>query len=162
LKTIISGYVEDNHKNWDKFLARAGCAIRSSTHEVTGMTPNFIMFGREHSFTELETSTTIVKSNDEHDPQCHAALLRRVYAEVQRRLKQAYRQSQVAWRRNYVISNAIIINHFTAKFAPKYIGPFVISKIVSPWTYELTDSTVRGQGVWHAKDLKAHPPDLED
>lgn len=139
------------------------------------MTPNF-MFGREPSFTGPEASTTIDVSKDEHDPQCHASLLQKVYAEVRRRLEKAYKQSQVrydlrrrsekfnlqqtVWRRNYVISNAA--NQFTAKFAPKYIGPFVISKIVSPWTYELTDSTGRGQGIWHAKDLKAHPPDLGD
>lgn len=78
LKTIISGYVEDNHKNGDKFLAKAGCAIRSSTHEVTGTTPNFIMFGREPSFLDLKRLRLSLSQRTNMTFQCHAALLRRV------------------------------------------------------------------------------------
>lgn len=39
--------MQDNQRNWDKYLARVTCAIRTSKHEATGMTPYFINYGRE-------------------------------------------------------------------------------------------------------------------
>lgn len=36
---------------------------------------------------------------------------------------------------------------------------YVISKVLSPWAYELEDANGRNIGVWHAKDHKAHPPE---
>ncbi|KAJ8978151.1 hypothetical protein NQ317_016854 [Molorchus minor] len=65
--------------------------------------------------------------------------------------------SPPVWRRNYVLSDKA--QYFTAKLAPKYLGPFKVYKRLSPWTYELRDSDGKYCGTWHAKDLKAHPPD---
>ncbi|KAJ8931007.1 hypothetical protein NQ314_016142 [Rhamnusium bicolor] len=45
----------------------------------------------------------------------------------------------------------------SSKLAPKYVGPFVVAKKVSPWTYELKDVDGRFRGTWHAKDLKPSP-----
>lgn len=102
-----------------------------------------------------------------------ADVLQNIFGDIQCRLKKAsestrhrynlgrrddaYRLHQQVWQKNYVLSNAV--NQFTAKLAPKFVGPFQVSKVVSPWTYELVDSSGRNQGVWHAKDLKSHPPD---
>ncbi|KAG5872250.1 hypothetical protein JTB14_009013 [Gonioctena quinquepunctata] len=47
LKTMISAYVQENHREWDINLQKFACAIRTSKHEVTSFTPYFINFGRE-------------------------------------------------------------------------------------------------------------------
>ncbi|XP_050295859.1 uncharacterized protein LOC126735794 [Anthonomus grandis grandis] len=173
LKTIISSYVDEDHRTWDLILAKAGCAIRSARHEVTGLTPNFVIFGRELRFL-CPTPTLISPSNpNDSDPTLRSKTLEKVFVDVQKRLKRACEQrsrrynlrhrderfqlGQEVWQRNYVISNAA--KNFTSKFAPKYLGPYKISKILSPWSYEVSDLTGRCRGVWHAKDLKAHPPD---
>lgn len=172
LKTIISSYVENNHKTWDTFLAKAGCAIRSAKHEVTGLTPNFVVFGRDPKF--IPGPDIANKSPTRYDPVQRALTLEKVFVDVQKRLQDSFNKTrdrynlrhrnekfalnQQVWRRNHIISSAA--NQFTAKFAPKFRGPFIISKILSPWSYELTDSSGRIQGVWHAKDLKSHPPEL--
>lgn len=171
LKSMLSSYVEDKHKTWDQFLAKAGYAMRSSTHEVTQYTPNFVMFGRE--LRVVASADRQVDGLDSFDAVARADVLQQIFGDIQRRLKKAYESSrhrynlrrrddayrlhQQVWRKNYVLSNAA--NQFTAKLAPKFVGPFQISKVVSPWTYELSDSAGCRQGVWHAKDLKSHPPD---
>ncbi|KAJ8978749.1 hypothetical protein NQ317_015659 [Molorchus minor] len=76
-----------------------------------------------------------------------------------RRRETQFLKNELVWRRNYVLSDKA--QFYTAKLAPKFVGPFTIAKRLSPWTYELKDSKDKSCGVWHAKDLKAHPPDDE-
>lgn len=139
------------------------------------MTPNFIMFGREIDFTkDNPTHNNSPPLNDRNfDPVARSEALQTVFDDVQKRLLQAYEKSkrvydlrrrderfqlhQKVWKRNYVLSDAT--KQFTSKLAPKYVGPYTINKILSPWTYELVDDNRHNIGVWHAKDLKAHPPD---
>ncbi|KAJ8940177.1 hypothetical protein NQ314_010802 [Rhamnusium bicolor] len=96
---------------------------------------------------------------------------RRLYAEVKQRLKKAseknkryydlrhrdvtYEIGSRVYRKNFVLSDAA--QHFSSKLAPKYVGPFIVAKKVSPWTYELKDVDGRFRGTWHAKDLKPSP-----
>lgn len=47
LETMLSAYVNDHHKDWDKHLPYVMMAYRSAEHETTGYTPNYLMFGRE-------------------------------------------------------------------------------------------------------------------
>lgn len=89
-----------------------------------------------------------------------------LYKDVQERIRKAHtrsahgynlrrrddklRMGQQVWRRNHVLSDAT--KYFSAKLGPKYVGPFTITNIVSPWTYELLDHTGR-TSTWHIKDL---------
>ncbi|KAJ8974895.1 hypothetical protein NQ317_000601 [Molorchus minor] len=100
----------------------------------------------------------------------------RVYSDVKKRLQHAYENSKShynlrrrdeqflpndhVWRKNYVQSDAS--KYFAAKLAPRFVGPYRVAKRLSPWTYELVDNENKFGGVWHAKDLKAHPPDNSD
>lgn len=175
VKTMLSSYVGDNHKTWDKYLAKVGWAIRSAKHEVTGLTPNFINFGREIRVSgehqePVGDEINIVRDGSERKK---SNGLEQVFTDVSKRLKAAYDKSRVTYnlrhrdekfvlgqkvyKRNYVLSDAT--RNFTSKLAFKFAGPFVISKIISPWTYQLKDESGREIGIWHAKDLKAHPPD---
>lgn len=176
IKTMIAMYVSDNHRTWDERLPEIGCALRTSTHETTGLTPFFINFGRN-----------MILSGEDY---CHKDLLgiedgtqmggvtrnehfRAMFSDVRNRLEEAtqkacdkynlrrrqveYLPNQVVWRRNYVLSDAT--KYFTKKLAPKYIGPFYVKKRISPWTYELRDEKGNSKGVWQVKDLKSTPDD---
>lgn len=172
LKTTLSSYVSSDHKKWDRYLGKVALAIRSATHEATGLTPNFIVFGREVSVTERPLNDRPV-ADGTYDTAARAQALTQVFSDVQKRLAQAYERTkkvynlrrrsekfqlgQKVWKKNYVISDAT--KNFSAKLAPKFTGPFAIARILSPWSYELTELSGRNIGVWHAKDLKAHPPD---
>lgn len=176
LKTMLRAFVSDNHRDWDQYLGQVGFAIRSSQHEVTGYSPNFVVFGRElsHNDAKSELSEPIQFCRKTLDSRKTG--FERMYQNITKRLQEAYNKSktvydlrrrddqfhphQLVWRKNYVLSDAS--KYFNAKLAPKFVGPFLISKRVSPWTYELKDSAGKPLGIWHAKDLKSHPPDLED
>lgn len=47
IKTMLIAYVSDNHCEWDKFLSKVACALRSARHETTGLGPYYVNFGRE-------------------------------------------------------------------------------------------------------------------
>ncbi|KAK9680153.1 hypothetical protein QE152_g39321 [Popillia japonica] len=92
----------------------------------------------------------------------------KLYLDIQERLRKAantnrhnynlrrrqveYTLGQPVYRKNHVLSDAS--KYFNAKLAPKFVGPFYISRRVSPWTYELKDSEGIVRGIWHASDLK--------
>lgn len=46
LKTMISSYVKDNHRQWDRWLSDFRYAINTALQESTGLTPAEIALGR--------------------------------------------------------------------------------------------------------------------
>ena len=44
---MLSAFVDENHRNWDKQLPFVTMAYRASEHETTGLSPNRLMLGRE-------------------------------------------------------------------------------------------------------------------
>ena len=44
---MLSAYVDENHRNWDKQLPFVMMAYRAAEHETTDMSPNRLMLGRE-------------------------------------------------------------------------------------------------------------------
>lgn len=172
VETMLRAYAADNHRLWDKNLAKIGCAIRTSVHEVTRFTPYFATFGREISLNAgnvaLPSGGIQVSSRD--DVLQRSKAFEQLTQDIRSRMKRAAERSKqrydlrrrdvrydigdLVWRRNFPLSNAA--NYFSAKLAPKYVGPFKISKRVSPWSYELNDMNGRHSGTWHAKDLKPY------
>ena len=47
--TMLSAYVDDNHRDWDVHLPYVLMAYRATEHETTGFSPNMLMLGRETS-----------------------------------------------------------------------------------------------------------------
>ncbi|XP_056020434.1 uncharacterized protein LOC130054495 [Ostrea edulis] len=47
LATMLSAYVDENHRDWDESLPYVMMAYRASQHESTGYSPNMLMLGRE-------------------------------------------------------------------------------------------------------------------
>lgn len=171
LKTMLASYVADNHRKWEQLLPKVGCAIRTSVHETTGVTPFFVNFGREHviSGTQYQPGPEghETKVNDQRD-------FEPLFADVRARLIAAHRKSKqrydlrrrfveyevgsMVYRRNFALSNAD--KFITAKLAPKFLGPFVVKRKISSVVYELADEHGNDKGIWHVKDIKQHPPDV--
>ena len=47
LCAMLSAFVDENHRNWDKLLPYVMMTYRASEHETTGMSPNRLMLGCE-------------------------------------------------------------------------------------------------------------------
>ncbi|KAG5885433.1 hypothetical protein JTB14_016827 [Gonioctena quinquepunctata] len=174
LETMISCYVSENHKEWDKMLSKVACAIRTQVHESMRRTPYFVVFGREFPM-NLEigvpdssgdfTVDQEILARDRSEP------LQQLYKEVKGKLLKAaernkryydlrhrdvkYEVGDEVYRKNFVHSDAA--KFYSSKLANKFVGPFIVFKKVSPWVYELKDPDGRFRGSWHAKDLKPGP-----
>jgi hypothetical protein len=57
-------------------------------------------------------------------------------------------------RKNYVLSSAA--EKFMSKLAPKFIGPFVVSRKISPVSYSLQNLQGKNVGNWHVSQLKPY------
>lgn len=179
LKTMLSSFVGDHQRTWESLLQKVACAIRTSKHVATALTPYFVNFGHEivlrgdhhldPSFKDVIYAPNSVSERARHD------VFLEVYDDVRRRLDRAFDRSrdsynlrrrdvrleigQKVWRRNFPISDAA--RYFSAKLAPRFLGPFIVSKRLSPWTYEIRDPDGKSRGVWNIKDLKVDKSDLD-
>lgn len=182
LKTMLCCYVGNNHRHWDKDLQKIACAIRTAKHESTQLTPYFINFGREIEIKGKETNTDTnevpeIDVEKRNESENRSKSFGQVFADVKKRLKVAYEKSkhtynlrrrpvelhpgQLVWKRNYILSDAT--KYFTAKLAPKYVGPFKVHAKAFGGAYEIVDMDGKSRGIWNVKDLKLHPiEDLED
>lgn len=178
LKTMLAMYVKDNHRTWDAEIHKVACALRTARQETTRVSPYFVNFGRNMCLSGEDYRNHDLFNNEDGTQTPEVSkneVFRKLFSDVKKRLETAgersaarynlrkrnggYSVGDSVWRRNYVLSDAA--KYFTNKLAPKYIGPFVIHRQISPWTYELNDEDGRFQGVWHLKDLKDvfDPPD---
>lgn len=171
LKFLLSAYASDNHRDWDQHLAEISCALRTSRNETTKHTPYFVNFGHRMMLSGSDYDITLQDSTGSPSQETRSEEFNKLYIELRDRLKKAaernarqynlrrrpeeYILNQPVYRRNFVLSDAS--KHFTKKLAPKWIGPFIIDRRLSPWTYRLRDSNGKDRGVWHVKDLKAEP-----
>lgn len=171
IKTMLAIYVKDNHRTWDAEIHKVACALRTARQETTRVSPYFVNFGRNMclSGNDYKNQELFKDEDGTQTPEVSRnEAFRKLFSAVKKRLETAgernaarynlrkrnadYSVGDSVWRKNYVISDAA--KHFTSKLAPKFVGPFLIHRRISPWTYELKDENGRLQGVWHSKDLK--------
>lgn len=173
VKTMISCYVGDNQRKWDAHLAAIGCAIRTAKSEVTGYSPFLVNFGRTYvqhgkEYTEHLTQSDASQMDVPSMVEKRQAGFQQMYRQIEHRLNEAHNkyknrynlrrrvlqfaEGDRVWRRNKVQSDAL--NYVNAKLAPKFVGPFVITRKLGNWTYELSDETGNVKGVWNVQDLK--------
>lgn len=178
IKTLISSYVKENQRRWDKELTKLAFAIKTAVHEVTGYSPAYINFGRELArsgkehlnFDEDQNGNSIDHRREYVERLENMPLL---YKEVQDKLARAYESSSVTynlrrrpqefhvgetvWRRNNQLSDAT--TYFNRKLAPGFVK-CVVTKRIGNLLYQLKDMDGRDVGKWHVKDIKPHPQEL--
>lgn len=181
IKAMISSYITKNHKTWDENLAAIACAIRTAKNEVTGYSPFFVNFGRNYigsGKVHDDVPKNDVDPSDFLDSRITG--FRKMFIDIEHKLQRAhernrnkynlrrrevqYEEGQYVWKRNKVLSDAT--KDFSAKLAPKYIGPFRVRRKIGYLTYELVDENERNLGRWHVQDLKPYlgddpPPQFE-
>lgn len=168
IETMISCYIRDNHRTWADNLAAVGYAIRTAKSEVTGHSPYYINFGREHRISGDEYDHPMRSHDSPMNLEQRKSGFAALFEDVRRRLLAAqekyrdrynlrrrpvqFRVGDLVLRKNKALSSAP--DAFCSKLAPRYIGPFIIAKKSGSFTYELKDDLGRHKGVWHVQDLK--------
>jgi len=172
---MLRAYVGDNHRHWDVKLPQLGCALRTAVNETTGYSPVFLNFGREIKLSgegsgNLQVTEDLPHSSDVEDHHQRLTGLQEIFKEVKDRLKKAhdrnakrynlrrreqqFQEGQKVWKRNFQQSDAA--NFKSSKLSPKFVGPFVIKKKISPVTYVLQTQDGKNIGTWHTVDLKPY------
>lgn len=167
-KSIINGiraYIEDkySHSGWTKHFAEIVCAINTSPHTATKVTPYFAMHGREMVLDPREYST-ILDAND--PPSLDPDRLAMIRDEIQAHLNAAFERNKRhynlraverqfkpgdhVWIANNKLSSAA--DKYSQKLAPKKIKAVVQAKIGEN-TYHLTTENGTDLGHHAAKNI---------
>lgn len=173
LKTVISSYIDGNHRNWSDNLSHIACSVRTAKSETTRFTPYYVNFGREMIVNGKEYELLRNKSmlgNDINtaslDWKCQG--IAKLHEKIKNNIRSAYEKSKqrydlrrrpvkyeigdYVWKKDFPLSDAS--KHFSAKLAPKFSGPYLIKSKNGLNVYELVDSKNKSLGYWHVKDLK--------
>jgi len=170
IKTMVSQYVGKNHRHWDRHIAALQFAYNTARHDVTGYTPAFLNHGRELHGPHREDRH---RSTDPIPPDVNRRRLKEAHEVVQANLARAFQKQarhydlrrrdwkpnvgEEVWKRIHQLSSKK--DAVNAKLAPKYIGPLVVKKIISPVIVDLRSP----QGKWyryiHIQDPKPTPKD---
>jgi hypothetical protein len=167
---MISCYVSKRHVDWDIHLQDFAYAMNTAVHSATGYTPAYLNYGRElrlPSLLDVEDGVSL-ETTLPKDWADKVSKLKNIYLLVRSNLEDAYKTrshyynlrrrnvffkvGQLVLRKNYVLSSAA--QKISAGLMPKFMGPFRITRQISPVTYELVTTNGKPAGRWHVKDLK--------
>ncbi|KAL5018579.1 hypothetical protein ScPMuIL_004301, partial [Solemya velum] len=167
MKNILSKYVQADQSDWDLHLPTVTMAYRSSIHETTGVTPNFMMLGREintplNIMVELpsdlpKTSVEFVAKMQEKF-QSSFDLVRNQVSTQQRRQKLNY-DKKISGKAFHVGDKVWLYVPRSAKgLSPKltrfWTGPFDIIQKLSDVNYVISQPDSRKKQVVHFNRLK--------
>lgn len=166
----IRAYLEKDHREWDLYLTEIECALRTSVHSATGVTPFFALFGfnmythgsdyklakKLLSMTDHEISQTNRKDKMEIIREKIKANMHQAYEQSAKRYNArarviSFTPGQEVYKRNNVLSD--FGKNFNAKFARKFIKCRIVKPIGNNM-YSLEDLNGKPIGVCHVKDLK--------
>jgi len=176
LKTMIVAYIDKDHREWDKHLIDFRFAYNTASHSSLGTSPAFLNLGRELIPAKaIRGEGEVLKDIERRDPTEWSERMKklRVIQEwVVENLERAYRiqadhynlrrrhrvfrPGDLVLKRQHALSDAA--RNFAAKLAPKFHGPFRISRKLSSVIYELTRLDGSAVGKVHVQELKPYCP----
>lgn len=181
LKTMISSYVGNNHKHWDKHLHDFRFALNTAVSESTGVTPaevnlNRPLHGPLDTLLQPSGSSTLGCPPDSPVYK-KAAELSQMKDYVDQKLIKArekqkahydktrrevlYEEQDRVWMRSHPYSKAE--KAFSAKLAPRWQGPYRIVRRLSPLNYEIVlEETGEDLRVTHVSRLKPCYPTAKE
>lgn len=171
LKTMIAQFAGENQQHWDELLPELSLAINTSVATSTGYSPAYLVQGRELRLPKtLYNETTPGPGRTPVVAEQMAESLQELFKLVQRNLATAsstqarhYNLRRRKWRPNigdlvmvktHHLSNAA--DHFAAKLAPRFEGPYKVINFPSPVIVTLEGTKNQGRKRAHLSDLKPY------
>lgn len=166
----IRAYLENDHRDWDLYLSEIECALRTSVHSATGMTPFFALFGMhmfcsgvdyrlarklqslsDHEISHVENKDRLEIIREKIKKNMHEAYEKSALRYNQRARNIKLVPGQEVYRRNTVLSD--FGKNLNSKFCRKFIKCRVLRPIGNNM-YELESLQGSPIGVFHSKDIK--------
>ena len=150
-----------NHKSWFKYCNLIENTINENINPSTGFTPHELMTGNKLQQSVVNLSTTIEKEGEtlSDEEKCRLAL--QILIKKSEARKDKVKRSRYKW--NPIVGDEVLVKNFCLSSAQKkvywrmnllYRGPYKISKIFGPHTYELVDKRKKVIGRYHKSFLK--------
>ncbi|XP_070067135.1 uncharacterized protein [Drosophila virilis] len=166
---MIAQFIEGHQSSWDELLPEISLAANRSVADSTGLSPAFLMQGREPRLpAALYDQVTPGTASSALDPRTKANRLKEIFDIVYSNLQHAskyqgryYNLRRREWRpsldsmvllRQHQLSNAA--EGFAAKLAPKFDGPYRVVKYMSPNIVRLVKSGEHKKRVANISQLK--------
>lgn len=176
VKTMLAAFVEDNHKNWDRYLPEFRFALNSAVHESTGVTPAEVNLGRPLTG---PLDHELLPNSSDPETLAYAtakqlAVLQQYVKDNIKRAKQRQKQNYDRGRRNenYSEKDRVWIRahplskadrSFTAKLAPRWKGPYRVVRQTSPVNFEVVlEDSGEDLRVVHVVQMKPCFPTAEE
>lgn len=171
LKTQLAMVVGTNHPSWIKNIAAVRFAMNTLKCSSTGYSAAFLTFGRElRTPDDVNHDVRQIISNENFIPEITPKLLGLIdtlraaqettakiqeknqnFTDQKRREDPGFTTGDKVWIKAHALSKAA--NHFTAKFAPKRDGPYVILQKIGPASYEVGDKDGNIIGTYHTSSI---------
>ena len=168
LQNMLAKCINDEQSNWSQQLPYVMMAYRSSVHESTGYTPQFLVFGQEMSLPldcmypnpQENTTTDIHEFVHNKQQALHRAfeLVRRNLNEKQKRRNEIYNRK--VHGPTYKEGQKVLLYHLaiavgtTSKFASPWKGPYIIEKCLNDVTFRIKEGNTTKQQIVHYDRLK--------
>jgi transposase InsO family protein len=182
LEQMLRNYINYKQNNWDSFLSLVEFAYNSAEQSSIGVSPFYCDLGRQpHTADTLmvkqdfkdktHVHSTATLMDELNDTMLKAREAMSKAQEQQTKYADQHRRDATYQVGDWVLLSSANItadfekNRPTRKLAPRFIGPFQISEIISPVNYKLD---LQGQldihPVFHVsllKPYKRNPPEFE-
>lgn len=173
IKCRLAIYTSECHDKWTDHLPSIRFAMNSTVSQATGHSPAYLCFGRElRTPDDVEHDLRTIIDNAPFVPQITPYL--RTFAKALTKAREVH-ESQQDHSKEYgdekrrpgidfsVGDRVLVLTHvlskaqqgYTQKFAPKRDGPYVITKQISPTSYQLASPQTPDMplGVYHSSAL---------
>ena len=153
---------DKNLNNWDTHLAGIVGAYNTGLHATTGFSPSYLMFGREISL-PFDSARPVVSISKPSDYLTYLAHHRQLVLQAARdniRRNQGITKARYDKNRsnpNYQVGDLVLIRQHRphGKTDPSYLGPYRVTKCISPLTYIVTNDEDTREIQVHVSDI--HP-----
>ena len=167
VEQMLRSYVNTKQNDWDEHLTAVEIAYNNSKHASTGFSPFYMNYGQHPSI----PLTIAVPDVDSSSNAAAETMLEKLFenlkiAEKNMTQAQSHQEKYTNRRRREIIftlGEKVLLStndlnwkgKITPKLSAKYIGPFVIKRVLSPLNYELElPKTLPIHPVFHVSKLK--------
>ena len=168
LQSMLAKCINDEQSNWSQQLPYVMMAYRSSVHESTGYTPQFLVFGQELSlpldcmYPQPQENNTSDIHKFVHNKQ---QAFQRAFELVRRNLNTKQKRRNAIYNKKvhgptYKEGQKVLLYHpaiavgTTFKFASPWKGPYNIEKCLNDVTFRIKEKNTTKQQFVHYDRLK--------
>lgn len=150
LKSMLKKFVASNAKDWDEYLPYLLFAYREAPQESTGFSPFELLYGRRvrGPLDVLSESWTDDEQQEDRDVSTHIAEMRHRLEEMCEHVQSNMAKAQQKQKKHYDKSTKhqqleigdkvlVLIPSRKSKLKLERMGPYVVTKKVSPVDYEV-------------------------